>query len=46
MTKQDTHVSFVFGGCKRADIDYETAREVVYKMQNSEWKEKHQLSAN
>ncbi|QDG40383.1 DUF1244 domain-containing protein [Alteromonas mediterranea] len=27
-------------------MDYETAREVVYKMQNSEWKEKHQLSAN
>ena len=28
-----------------ADIDYEAAREVVYKMPYSEWKEKHQLPA-
>ena len=29
-----------------ADIDYEAAREVVYKMPYSEWKEKHQLPAS
>ena len=28
-----------------ADIGYEAAREVVYKMPYSEWKEKHQLPA-
>jgi len=28
-----------------ADIDYEAAREMVYKMPYSEWKEKHQLPA-
>lgn len=28
-----------------ADIDYEAAREVVYKMPYSEWKEKYQLPA-
>ena len=28
-----------------ADIDYEAAREVVYKMPYSEWKEKHQPPA-
>ena len=28
-----------------ADIDYEAAREVIYKMPYSEWKEKHQLPA-
>ena len=28
-----------------ADIDYEAAREVVYKIPYSEWKEKHQLPA-
>jgi hypothetical protein len=28
-----------------ADVDYEAAREVVYKMPYSEWKEKHQLPA-
>ena len=28
-----------------ADIDYEAAREVVYKMPYSEWKEKHQSPA-
>ncbi|BFT30210.1 hypothetical protein D210916BOD24_13860 [Alteromonas sp. D210916BOD_24] len=27
------------------DVDYEAAREVVYKMPYSEWKEKHQLPA-
>jgi hypothetical protein len=27
------------------DIDYDQAREVVYKMPYSEWKEKHQLPA-
>ena len=30
---------------KGADIDYEAAREVVYKMPYSEWKENHQLPA-
>lgn len=29
-----------------ADVDYEAAREVVYKMPYSEWKEKHQLPAS
>ena len=28
-----------------ADIDYEEAREVIYKMPYSEWKNKHQLPA-
>ncbi len=28
-----------------ADVDYEAAREVVYKMPYSEWKEKPQLPA-
>ncbi|MHC6645060.1 DUF1244 domain-containing protein [Alteromonas sp. HB246098] len=28
-----------------ADIDYEAAREVVYKMPYSEWKKKYQLPA-
>ncbi|WP_338517662.1 DUF1244 domain-containing protein [Alteromonas gracilis] len=28
-----------------ADIDYDAAREVVYKMPYSEWKENHQLPA-
>nr|WP_283620066.1 DUF1244 domain-containing protein [Alteromonas macleodii] len=28
-----------------ADVDYEAAREVVYKMPYSEWKGKHQLPA-
>ena len=32
-------------GEQGADIDYEAAREVVYKMPYSEWKEKHQLPA-
>lgn len=27
------------------EIDYEAAREIVYKMPYSEWKEKHQLPA-
>ena len=28
------------------DVDYEQAREIVYKMPYSEWKEKHQLPAS
>ena len=28
------------------DIDYDAAREVVYKMPYSEWKENHQLPAS
>ena len=28
------------------DVDYEAAREAVYGMPYSEWKEKHQLPAN
>lgn len=28
------------------EVDYEAAREVVYKMPYSEWKEKHQLPAS
>ena len=28
-----------------ADVDYEAARELIYKMPYSEWKEKHQLPA-
>lgn len=27
------------------EVDYEAAREIVYKMPYSEWKEKHQLPA-
>ncbi|WP_414827608.1 DUF1244 domain-containing protein [Alteromonas sp. H39] len=27
------------------DVDYEAAREVVYKMPYAQWKEKHQLPA-
>ncbi|AFS37295.1 Deoxycytidine triphosphate deaminase [Alteromonas macleodii ATCC 27126] len=38
---------FIFAAASEqgADIDYEAAREVVYKMPHSEWKEKHQLPA-
>ncbi|MCZ8528705.1 DUF1244 domain-containing protein [Alteromonas sp. PRIM-21] len=38
---------FIFAAASEqvADIDYEAAREVVYKMPYSEWKEKHQLPA-
>lgn len=30
---------------KGEDIDYDAAREVVYKMPYAEWKDKHQLPA-
>ena len=30
---------------ENVDIDYDGAREIVYKMPYSEWKEKHQLPA-
>lgn len=33
-------------GERGVDIDYEQAREIVYKMPYSEWKEHHQLPAN